>query len=1059
MDYREIALRLENNEKELQKEIINTINEEDFITIKELYLYLKNNSKKIIVNNYLNILVSNIKDIYDDEMHLNSNLSYLREEQPLIVKFLLVDNYPFSDNQIEHMKNNMLIQLPSSRVVEEISKRIEKKQFSISLLSLSQIKDVLSYAYENKLYNVVEVLIDDYDFIIQYNNSAIKTSKILEYSMNNPFREKIMTSNRFLQELKTTPESITPYLSKEEVLYLKTDIDIKNIFLTKGLRYDVLEASVINNLLDNINVFKAYPFTTINEFSSSVEKPEELLDNEEFLKIYIDKIKDISPNIVLFKLLSKAHIDKIIAQNPKEVIYLNLFINAKDKYHEWLLEKDVIKNTLYNTNQYVVYNYLDDKLLLDILKTKDSYIKYYEYFSLLNDKEKKELLDNKKFYNEFINEIEKNKMSVEDINSILSVLDLSYQKEFVKDITDFFPSYLYVDFFSKNIPIFLEVIRSNKNLYRIINSFIPTEETKIKYLLKNLSRDDLLKIKQEEISNPKLATIIREFAAYTDKDSTDFYLNTPTDILLKNLRRNDSLVIKLIKEKYSNDFKRNIILSSDEMLNIFLDKEYIELYDLPLLLSILDRLNKEQKERYITKDLLDYLYSKDIIKVLNNLKEKNRDIYNTLNISFLNEDTIKLRFNILEYITKYKELQDYTLVLLNYITAKDITNLFLSLKDYDKEYLLPKLLKLITESLKGKNRKKVGNFVRFFKEIKIINEEDWLNIISYLLYHIPLVPEAIKNNIVDVPTSYSDIKNYEIDFNKLASDPLLNNYKLTREEIYYLTNKYSKGYLFINTINHLNLKNKAKGIKRNYKILEVYKELTNIKEDYNNKLSYELKKTTNNLKKINNKLVKENFTFYASKDKYTYLILDNNQLKFDKYMKYINDVSTSFRTILLKEDNISPQNGIYYTYSNFNSNSLKDFDEDGYYLNKYSNSKNSNSLTLPDNILVIEDNTEDLSFIVDAIKLYKSFKPYKELKIILLNKEDIYNRLVDNYKRNTTISNLSKCVKMLSENGYKYPITSLSKVLYKHLKTKDKAQVNRILLEYNIKDNYVDKFD
>ena len=100
-----------------------------------------------------------------------------------------------------------------------------------------------------------------------------------------------------------------------------------------------------------------------------------------------------------------------------------------------------------------------------------------------------------------------------------------------------------------------------------------------------------------------------------------------------------------------------------------------------------------------------------------------------------------------------------------------------------------------------------------------------------------------------------------------------------------------------------------------------------------------------------------------------------------------------------------------------------------------------------------------MSFIVDAIKLYKSFKPYKELKIILLNKEDIYNRLVDNYKRNTPISNLSKCVKMLSENGYKYPITSLSKVLYKHLKTKDKAQVNRILLEYNIKDNYVDKFD
>ena len=67
--------------------------------------------------------------------------------------------------------------------------------------------------------------------------------------------------------------------------------------------------------------------------------------------------------------------------------------------------------------------------------------------------------------------------------------------------------------------------------------------------------------------------------------------------------------------------------------------------------------------------------------------------------------------------------------------------------------------------------------------------------------------------------------------------------------------------------------------------------------------------------------------------------------------------------------------------------------------------------------------------------------------------------LVDNYKKNTTIPNLSKCVKMLSENDFKYPISSLTNVIYKHLKTKDKVQVNRILLEYNIKEEYVDKLD
>ena len=176
-------------------------------------------------------------------------------------------------------------------------------------------------------------------------------------------------------------------------------------------------------------------------------------------------------------------------------------------------------------------------------------------------------------------------------------------------------------------------------------------------------------------------------------------------------------------------------------------------------------------------------------------------------------------------------------------------------------------------------------------------------------------------------------------------------------------------------------------------------------------------------------------------------------------MKYVSDVTVSFRTILLKDDNISPKNGLYFTYSNFNKNTLKDFDEDGYYLNKYSPSKNGNVITIPDNILVIEDNTEDLSLIAEAIKLYKSFRSYKELKIILLNKEDMFNRLVDTYKRNTTIPNLSKCIKMLSENDYKYSIDSLEPIIIKHLKSKDKDQVNRILLEYNIKEKYVGKFD
>ena len=428
-------------------------------------------------------------------------------------------------------------------------------------------------------------------------------------------------------------------------------------------------------------------------------------------------------------------------------------------------------------------------------------------------------------------------------------------------------------------------------------------------------------------------------------------------------------------------------------------------------------------------------------------------------IPFLNAKTIRLKYNVLDYLVKYPELQKQMLLLLDYIQVKDVTNLFLALEDYDKDYLLPRVLNVITQSIKSKSRKKIGNFIKIFKEIRIIGKEEWLKIISYTLYHSPLVPDAIKNNIVPVPTNYNEIANYESEFFSLTTDPMLKHYRLTKEEVYYLTNKYSKGYLFINIINHLNIKNKEKDYKKSYKILEVYKEIQQIRQDYNNKLSYELKKTINTLQKSNNKIVKENYAFYTSREKYKYLILESGAMTYDNYIEYIRDISSSIKTTLLTDDNIAPQNGIYFSYSNLGKNSLKDIDEDSYYLNKYTTSKNSNILTLPDNILVIEDNTEDLSLIVEAIKYYKTFKPYKELRIILINKEDLFNKVLDNYQKKMTISNLSKCMRMLSENDYKYSITPIISTLYKHLKTKDKIQVNRILKEYHIDEEYLAKFD
>ena len=1057
MDYEEKAIKLLNGDKQVLKEIISTIKEEDFDTIKKLYFYIKNHHSKSDANKFINVIINNIDIVYDDEMNLNSNISFLKEVQPLIIKFLLINNYEFSEKQLKKMKNELLIEMPINASIEEICQRLQRKEFSPSLLNVTKLKKVINFASANNLDKVIEILVDDYDFIIQYNNSNINTSLLLKHSQKLSFREKILLSKRFNIELKSKPEEITKYLTKEEVKYLKSDIYVKNMLLSKGLRYDVLESSTITNLIDNINIFKSYPFRTINEFYESISNNKKLSDNKVLKDIYLNKIDDIYDNIRLFKSLNKKSINEIIAEYPRELIYLNLFINVSEEEKKWLLELPIIKETLYNTKKTKVYNYLNHNELYNILKTKDNIFKYKEYFNILKESEIRTLINNDKNYNNFVNSIKENKIDVDNINRFLSIFYLPYQKEFVINLNSFFPSNLYLDFFVSNIPIFLEVIKSNKNLNNIINSFDPREKKKIEFLLQNLSKTDITKIKKAKILNSELVNIIKNYTLGTDSNITDIYFNTPINKLISILKNNDNLVKQLIKENINKEEKLNIILSSNEITDIFLNKKYIKEYDRPLLLSIIKNMDRNQKEKYFGNFLIDYVYSKDIIRIYNNLKEKNNNINDTLIIDFLNDKTIKLKFSILEYLTKYKELQEDMILLLDYITVKDITTLFASLDGLDKEFILPRILKPISQSIKGRNRKKIGNFINFFKEIPVISKKDWENIISYLLYHVSLVPNSLKNTYVPVPSNYTEIKNYEIDFYHNVSDLLLKNYKLTKEEVYYLTNKYSKGFLFINNLNILYKSEKKENIKKNYKIIEVYKELFKVKEECNNKLSYELKKSITNLSKNNNKVFRENYTFYISKNKYTYLIIDNKFNSYKEYSAFMNSITTSFKTRVIKDEDFTLKNGIYFSYSNLEKNSLKDIGDDSYYLNKYTSGKKGNALTLPDNLLVVENNVDDLSLVVEAIEIYKEFKPYKEMRIILLNKEDFYNKTVENYRKNMTIQSFSKCIKMLSDNNYKYSLVPMLPTLKKHLKTEDKEMIERIIKEYNIKEKYKDE--
>ena len=346
--------------------------------------------------------------------------------------------------------------------------------------------------------------------------------------------------------------------------------------------------NIVNTLLDNINVFKTYPFTTINEFVLSCKNLDILLSNDEFLDIFLNKIDNIYTNIYLFNHLNKTNIDHILEKSNKELIIINMYLNIKEEYKTWFLEDHSNKDIIYNTKYLDMYKYIDKKLLKDILSTKKDIIKYHEYFYLLDTKYINKILNNKTNYNSFINNITNNKLDIKTINNLLNYYDLSYQKDFVNNIHTIIPNTLYIDFFTSNIPIYLETIRSNKKLSGIFNTFNPKDKDKILYLLQNLNRDDLITISKLKIDNNDLAKIINGYTSFTKSNITDLYYNTPIDELIDILSNNKQLVLDLINAKISPNTKQDIILSNTSLTDIFLNEDYLKTYDKKLLLSILD---------------------------------------------------------------------------------------------------------------------------------------------------------------------------------------------------------------------------------------------------------------------------------------------------------------------------------------------------------------------------------------------------------------------------------------------------------------------------------------
>ncbi len=872
MNFEAIKKGIKNKDEEIIIQIQNTLIQKDSESLKKLYTYFRSKASKQVLYDYIIILITSIDYIYDEQMNLNKTISFLNNEQKHILKYLFSTGKKLTTKEISLLDDERLSYLPLEDSYPEIIKRINNNKFNYSYLGSKRLTSLFDLLYKNKNKKTLEAMIDNYNFIMEYNNSNIDTSKLLDITMNNEFREKVITSIRFNKELLDNPSLITPYLSIKEVNYLKEDVKINNILLENGLRFDTLDKFAIKNILENIGMFKLYPYITIYEFAESYPDKEELLNNDIFLSIYLDKIDSLKMPNTFLKHLTEGNILSILRNKTSEMAILNIFISANKKMRNELLKDNYIKEILYKTKNKEIYKYLDEELITDILNNKDNLIK--DYYDILSNLDKDILLniDHLKIYNEYLELNKKNKVTEE-------------QKEFLKTTFD-------------------------------------------------------LKIEKEK--QPK----------------------TPSKETLKPV-------------------------------------------------------NKEAS-------------SKEIEKVYKSLKEKNMYLDDTLNTNFLDSNTIKIKFITLEYITKYKEIQDYIKVISNVLQPNDISNLFKAFEGLDKEYFLPPILKTLSLSIRGKNRKKVGDFTKFFKSINTITPKDWNNIIDYLLYFVPIVPGVIKSNYIPTPKSYKDIVSYENNLKEIE-DEFFKHYKLTKEEKYYLINKYSKKNNFINEI--YNSKEQELVNRKYYTLKEVYTAICDIKRSITSEYIGKITIAMNNLKKIDNNILNTSFTTYTSKSDYTYLLLNTNNINsYSSYINYLNIISTKLELNIMNNTNIL-KDGLYYGYTDLSKEEIINENNNVLLINKFTSST-PNPYRLPNFLLIIEKDN-DMSLLDQALKTNETFN--KKLKIVILNKKEIIINLINKYNKNHSLSTLKEAL-LYYDSSYQEELNTI----------KDLDKIKDIIEEYTI---------
>ncbi len=888
----------------------------------------------------------------------------------------------------------------SSIAFSILNRRIKEDKFSLSHFEETNI---IRYFVESSLRsekNCLNKIINNKEFINILENNNINIFNMFEWTehLTTP-RKSLIDTNKFKKAVNSNDiVKLASLLSKDEVKYAWRNTLIKNRFINKNLRFDCLDKATGEQILEDPETIKLMPLNTIEEFIEGFEDKAKLYRTKDLIFLYLNRInKDtLYTTHNIFNSITNFELKNLIQDEyfdyVKEPVILYLIKSLSEKQINIICDNKKIKNQILEINDVKYYKYLPLNLQEEILSSKDIFKNKDNLNFFINSKA--ELISNSfhnkpKLYDELIEYItQENDLKIDSILNIINNLPTNYYKKLIKEDLDRLNGRILISLLSSNIDIARQGILKDKELCSKVLESVNHETIKdylnCLYKLTNPERINLI-TKDSNIDNIEALCVtintlddkykkeiynnkaIREKVIFAsnkyyiiDKYTTEYLLENEQEInrlsaeklcdLILNLNIQDSIKIlkdkncleKIIKSSKNNEAIKKSILKNPSLLPYVITPDNMNFIPRETLVSIINNLSINEKKYMCSNEyILKVIFKDRVLKTYKNLLEKNSYLYNTIDFDFLNEDTISIKFNVLEYITRDRELQRLFINIKNYlpINYKFILTMTNLVSEIDPD-CLKDVLTLLEESLSGKNRSKIGNFEKILKGVNIdsLTIKEYNKIINYLLFLIPkynyLNAHIRKIDKELIPESFEELKKFEKTYEEYYTKVLANSdqksytnnyllrfFKISLEEAKFAVAKYNlngidiyknKDLMFIQKLDKIINLGEYSSKEEIYTIVDLFKKDRLIKECYANIVNYEINTSANNLKYVEEIINGQKIKIYNAKDKFTYLVshfgIDAYQTAdyLEEWSNYLSSKEGDYiDTSLISNDNLS----------------------------------------------------------------------------------------------------------------------------------------------------------